>query len=179
VNSIEHINEIQSKAAKIAGLSLVLSKVLVVISNFAISFRLIVPSSVTDTGHNIMANETLFRTNIALNLIYAVAIVITMAALYQIFKPINRILALVTASCWVVVALMWCISGLNMLGALRLLGDAAYLQSFSTTQLQTLARLKLASGYDAYYIGLPFWGLASTIGSYLLFRSRYIPRAST
>ncbi|MGH9929929.1 MAG: DUF4386 domain-containing protein [Pyrinomonadaceae bacterium] len=37
--------------------------------------------------------------------------------------------------------------------------------------------MHLSSGYDAYYIGLPFWGLASTIGSYLLFRSRYIPRA--
>jgi hypothetical protein len=41
--------------------------------------------------------------------------------------------------------------------------------------LQTLARLHITS--DPYYIGLPFWGLASTICSYLWFKSRYIPRA--
>ena len=44
-------------------------------------------------------------------------------------------------------------------------------------QLQTLARLHLAASFDAYYVGLPFWGLASTVCSYLWFKSRYIPRA--
>jgi hypothetical protein len=34
----------------------------------------------------------------------------------------------------------------------------------------------LASSYDAYYVGLPFWGLASMVGSYLWLKSRYIPR---
>ena len=41
--------------------------------------------------------------------------------------------------------------------------------------MQTLARLHIS--IDAYYVGLPFWGLASTVCGYLWFKSRYIPRA--
>ena len=58
----------------------------------------------------------------------------------------------------------------------RLLGDAAYLPVFKADQLQTLARLQLSSSYDAYYVGLPLWGLTSMVCSYLWLRSRYIPR---
>jgi hypothetical protein len=73
--------------------------------------------------------------------------------------------------------MMWCVTALNTLGALRLLGDAAYLPVFKLDQLQTLARLHIATSYDAYYVGLPFWGLASTVCSYLWLKSGYIPRA--
>ncbi len=177
MTSIASIDEAQSQAARLAGFALLFSKVIVVVANFGISFRLSVPSSAVDTARNIMAHEALFRINIACNLMYAVAIIVLLAALYQLLGPVNRTLALVAASCWMIVAMMWGVSALSMLGTLRLLGDAAYLSVFETTQLQTLARLHLSSGYDAYYIGLPFWGLASTMGSYLLFRSRYIPRA--
>jgi hypothetical protein len=69
------------------------------------------------------------------------------------------------------------VTALNMLGALRLLGDAAYLPVFKADQLQTLARLQLSSSYDAYYVGQPFWGLTSLVCSYLWFRSGYIPKA--
>ena len=126
---------------------------------------------------NIMAHETLFRINIACNLIYVVSLVVLLAALYVILKPVNRNLALVAALCRLLLALMWCVTALNTLGALRLLGDAAYLPVFKLDQLQTLARLHIATGYDAYYVGLPFWGLASTVCSYLWCKSGYIPRA--
>ncbi len=171
------LDESQFKAARIAGFAFLFSKVIVVVANFGIGFRLSVPGSAVDTARNIMANETLFRINIACNLIYVVTIIVLLAALYQILRPVNRNLALVATFFWMVFALLWIVAALNMLGALRLLGNAAYLTVFETNQLQTLARLHLSLGYDAYYVGLPFWGLASTIGSYLLFRSRYIPRA--
>jgi len=150
---------------------------IVVLANYGISFRLSVPGSAGATARNIMAHETLFRLNIACNLIYLLNVVVLLTALYVILKPVNRNLALVAAFCRLVVALMWGVTALNMLGALRLLGDAAYLPVFNADQLQTLARLQLSSGYDAYYVGLPFWGLASTVCSYLWFKSRYIPRA--
>jgi len=40
-----------------------------------------------------------------------------------------------------------------------------------------MARLYLASGFDVYYVGLLFYGLASTACSYLWLKSNYIPRA--
>ena len=94
----------------------------------------------------------------------------------MILKPVNRNLALVAAFCRLVVALMWSVTALNTLGALRLLGDAAYLSVIGVDQLQTLARLH-STPATTHYVGLPFWGLASTVCSYLWFKSRYIPRA--
>ena len=177
MNPIHERGEPLSQAARIAGFALLFSKFVVVVANFGISFRLSVPDNAVDTARNIMANETLFRINIACNLVYAATIIVLLCALYQIFKPVNRTLALVGAMFWMIVALMWSVAAINMLGALRLLGNASYLPVFPTLQLQTLARLYLSASYDTYYTGLPFWGLASTIGSYLLYRSRYVPRA--
>ena len=177
MKSINEHGESLSQAARIAGFAFVFSKFVVVVANFGISFRLSIPDNAVDTARNIMANETLFRINIACNLVYAATIVVLLCALYQIFRSVSRMLALVSALFWMIVALMWSVAALNMLGALRLLGNASYLSVFPTQQLQTLARLYLSTGYDTYYTGLPFWGLASTIGSYLLYRSRYVPRA--
>ena len=177
MNSISLFDESQRKAARVAGFAFLFAMAIVVIANYGISFRLIVPGNAAETARNIMANETLFRINIACDLIYAATVVVLLAALYVILKPVDRNLALVAAFCRLVVALMWGVTALYMLGALRLLGDAAYLPVFEADQLQTMARLHLAAGYDAYYVGLPFWGLASTVCSYLWFKSRYIPRA--
>lgn len=171
------IDESQRKAARVAGFTFLFAIAIVVLANYGINFRLIVPGNAVDTARNIMAHETLFRINIACNLIYVVNIVVLLAALYVILKPVNRNLALVAAFCRLVFALMWGVTALNTLGALRLLGDAAYLPVFKADQLQTLARLHLAASFDAYYVGLPFWALASTVCSYLWFKSRYIPRA--
>ncbi len=97
-------------------------------------------------------------------------------SLYVILKPVNKNLALAAAFFRLIYALIWGIMALNTLSALRLLGDAAYLSVFKADQLQTLSKLYLSNSWDAYYVGLPFWGLASTVCSYLLLRSRYIPK---
>ena len=167
----------QHKAARVAGFTFLFAMAIVVLANYGISFRLSVPGNAAETARNIMAHEGLFRINIACNLLYAATIGVLLSSLYLILKPVNRNLALVAAFCRLVLASMWVVTALNMLGALRLLGDAPYLPVFEADQLQTLARLHLTASYDAYYVGLPFWTLASTVCSYLWFKSRYIPRA--
>ena len=177
MNSISTVDESQRKAAEVAGFTFLFAMAIVVLANYGINFRLIVPGNAAETARNIMAHETLFRINIACNLIYVATVVVLLAALYVILKPVNRNLTLVAAFCRLVFALMWCVTALNTLAALRLLGDAAYLPVFKLDQLQTLARLHIATSYDAYYVGLPFWGFASTVCSYLWFKSGYVPRA--
>jgi hypothetical protein len=170
------IDEAQRNAGRVAGFTFLFAMAIVVLANYGISFRLMVPGNAVDTARNITAHETLFRINLACNLIYVVTVLALLSALYVILKPVDRNLALVAAFCRLVFALTWGITSLNSLGALRLLGDAAYLPVFKADQLQTLARLHLASSYDAYYVGLPFWGLASMVCSYLWFKSGYVPR---
>lgn len=168
-------DESRRKAARVVGLTLLFAMVIVVLANYGINFRLVIPGNAEDTARNIAAHETLFRLNIACNLIYVVNVLILLSALYVVLKPVNRNLALIAAFCRLVYALMWAVTALNMLSALRFLDDASYLQVFGADQLQTLARLHIS--IDAYYVGLPFWGLASTVCSYLWFKSRCIPRA--
>jgi hypothetical protein len=174
--TVNAIDESQRKAARIAGFAFLFGIAIVILANYGVAFRLIVPGNAVDTARNIVTHETLFRINVACNLIYVVDVVVLLTALYVILKPANRILALVATFCRLVFALIWGITALNSLAALRLLSDAPYLSVFHADQLQTLARLYLTASFDAYYVGLPFWALASTVCGYLWFKSSYIPR---
>jgi hypothetical protein len=149
----------------------------VVFAHYGIGAHLIVAGNAAETARNIMAHERLFRINIACNLIYGAGVIVLLTALYVILKPVNRGLAFLATFCRLVYALMWVVIALNLLEVLRLLSGADYLQVFEADRLQAMMRLHLGAGFDAYYVGLLFWGLASTVCSYLWFKSRYIPRA--
>jgi len=169
------INESQQKAAKVAGFTLIFALVIVVISNYSVTFRYIVPDA-AETARNLMAHETAFRFNVFSNLIYLINLILMSTSLYLVLKPVNKNFALTAAFTRFVYASMWAIMALNTFNAIRILGDAGFLKVFETNQLESLSKLSLSSSRDAYYVGLPFWGLASTVCSYLFFKSRYIPR---
>ena len=171
------IEPAQRAAARVAGFTSLLTLPFVVFANFAIHERLIVAGNVAETARNIMAHETLFRISIACDLIYCAGIVVLLTALYVILKPLNRNLALLAAFWRLIYALMWLLMTVNLFDALRLLSGGDYLGVFEAERLQALARLSLSARFDQYYVGLLFWGLGSTVCSYLWFKSKYIPRA--
>jgi hypothetical protein len=170
------IEPAQRTAAKVAGFSGLFAMAVVVFANYGLLNPLIVPGNATETARNIVAHETQFRVAITCFLIYSASVVVLLAALYVILKPANRGLALVGALFRLVFALLWLLTTLNMLGALRLLGSATYLQVFEADRLQALARAHLGANFDAYYVGLPFFGLAATVFCYLWLKSNYIPK---
>ena len=170
------IEPAQQTAAKVAGLSCLISFAIVVAVNFGIFARLIIRGNPAETARNILAHETLFRIGVAGDILYCVGVVVLLTALYVILKPVNQNLALLAAFGRLVHGLTWLLATLNLFTALRLLRDADYSRAFGPDQVPALARLYL-SGFDAYYVGLLFWGLGATVGSYLWFKSNYIPRA--
>jgi hypothetical protein len=172
-NTIESSQRI---AAKVAGISLLFSTVIVVFANYVLLNPLIVRGNAAETARNIMAHETQFRVALTCFLAYSASVIVLLAALYVILKPVNQGLALVGALFRLVFALMWLLSTLNMLGALRLLSGASYLQIFEADRLQALARVSVAGTFDDYYIGLPFFGLAVTVCAWLWLNSNYIPK---
>jgi hypothetical protein len=171
------IDDSQRTAARVAGLSCLLTMAIVVFANYELLNPLIVPGDAAETARNIVAHERQFRIAVTCFLIYSAGVVVLLAALYVVLKPINPGLALVGALFRLVFALLWLLTALNMLGALRHLDSISYLQVFEADRLQALARLHLAANFDDYYIGLPFFGLAATVCSYLWFKSGYIPKA--
>jgi hypothetical protein len=175
--TISPINEIQRRAAVVAGFSYLITFAIVVYVNFGIFDHLIVVNSAAETAQNILKHERLFRIGITGDLIYCAGVVVLLTALYLILKPINSGLALLAAFWRLTWVLIWLVMTLNLFNALRLLSDANYLGAFETERLQALARFYLGSSFDYYYVGLLFGALASTVCGYLWFKSRYIPRA--
>jgi Domain of unknown function (DUF4386) len=175
--TISNIDNSQRAAAKVAGLSYLFTMAIVVFANYALLNPLIVPGNATETARNIVAHEIQFRITATCFLFYSAGVVVLLTALYVILKPINPGLALVGAVFRLVFALLWLLTTLNMLSALRHLGSTSYLQVFEADRLQVLARLHLAANFDDYYVGLPFFGLAATICAYLWLKSNYIPKS--
>jgi uncharacterized protein DUF4386 len=175
--TITSIDKSQRKAARVAGFICLFTMATAVYAHYVISPHLIVAGDAAATARNIMAHERLFRVNILCDLIYGAGLLVLLTALYVILKPVSRGLAVLAAFFRLVYALMWVVIALNLFDALRLLGGADYLRVFEAERLQALARLYLSRGFDAYYVGLPFYGLASTVCGYLWFKSNYIPRA--
>jgi hypothetical protein len=170
------IDDSQRRAAKIAGVTGLLAVAIVVFGNYVLLSPLIVARDAAETARNIMAHQTQARLALICFLLYSANVVVLLAALYVILKPVNRLLALVGALFRLVFALLWLLATLNLLGALRLLGTVPYLQAFQPDYVQALARLQIAANFDDYYVGLPFFGLAATICAYLWLRSGYIPK---
>ena len=164
------------RAAKIAGAAYLLTYA-PVYSWLFVYPKLIVAGDVARTASNIMAHVQLFRLTIVLDLLTVAGCVILNIALFELVAPVHRSLARLAA--------FWRLTEQAVYGAitvckfavLSVLGGAAYLQVFEPGQVQALARLFMTANSYGFWIAMWFLALGSTIYCYLLFRSRYIPRA--
>src|SRR5205814_9521664 len=146
------IDNSQRTAAKVAGVAGLLAFALVVFGNYVLLEPLLVPRNAVDTARNILAHETQFRLALICFITYGIGAIVLLSALYVIFAPVNRGLALAGALFRLVFAILWLIAPLNSLAALRLLGDAPYLKIFEPERLQALARLQIAGSFDDYHV---------------------------
>src|SRR6266446_6785161 len=121
---MDNIDNSQRTAAKVAGIAGILAFVLVVFGKYALLNPLLVPRNAVDTARNILAHQTQFRFALACFITYDIGGIVLLTALYVIFAPVNRGLALAGALFRLVFAILWLIAPLNSLAALRLLGDA-------------------------------------------------------
>ena len=112
-----------------------------VFGNYVLLNPLVVPGDAVATAQNIVAHQTQVRITLVCFLTYSLGVIVLLTALYVILKPINPGLALVGALFRLVFALLWLLAPLNLLGALRLLGNANYLQVFEPDRLQALAQI--------------------------------------
>jgi len=170
------IDSSQRSAAKVVGVAYLVTFVAVVYTRYGILGRLLTDNA-ADTARNILAQEQLFRAGIAGYLFYCVSLIVLVTALYVVLRPVSRGFALLAALWWLVWVFMWLVMSLNLFDALRLFSGADSLQAFDAERLQAVASFYLAANFDRYYVGLLFWGLASTVCACLWFKSRYIPRS--
>src|SRR5438046_7314600 len=122
--TISTIDNSQRTAAKVAGVAGLLAFGLVVFGNYVLLEPLIVPRNAVETARNILAHQTQFRLALICFVTYGIGAIVLLTALYVIFEPVNRGLALAGALFRLVFAMLWLIALLNSLAALRLFGAA-------------------------------------------------------
>jgi hypothetical protein len=163
--------------ARVAGFIYLFAMALGIFSQVFILGRVVVPGDAAATASNIMASEGEFRLGIAVDVVTFVSDVVIAWAFYELLKPIDKSLALLGAFLRIADGSILAVTTFSGLITLRLLSGVDYLQAFDASQLQSLARLFVSARGLGFDVGFVFLGLGSTVFAYLLFKSRYIPRA--
>jgi hypothetical protein len=128
------------------------------------------------TASAMQTNETLFRVGFAAGLL-AVAFHLAYTVLfYNLFRPVNRSIALLAASVSITACALQAFASLFQLAALLVVGGGSGLSGFTGQQTQDLALLLLNMNGQAFNIYLIFFGLWLIPTGYLIIRSTFFPR---
>jgi len=139
--------------ARVAGVFYLLT---LLTAGFAVLVRgkIVVFGDLASTAANILAHETFFQLGFAADLIAGACYIAVTALSFALLRPVNRSLAWVAT----IFSLMGCAVGAQ------------------ADQFQGLARFYNDTHGTGFNTGLMFFGLGSTVFSYLWFKSSYIPR---
>jgi hypothetical protein len=164
------------RLARIAG---VLYLVNIVGGAFAITVvpsMLVVKGDVAATAHNIQAHELLYRSALAAHLVVTTTNVFLAVIFYELFKVVNRRLALLDAFFILVATAVETAGLLNQFAPVVLLGDGPYGAALSPSQIQALAYLPNDLSSIDYTIHTVFFGIDILVFAYLVLRSTFLPR---
>jgi hypothetical protein len=164
------------KYARIAGILFLISFVGGSFGEFYVPSTLIVSGDPTATFNNIAAHESLFRLGFAGYLLEGFCDAALSLVLYVLLKPVHKNLALLAAFLGLISTAHFAVCEMFFFSGPMLLKNPVFLQSFSREQLNALSYLFIR--VYAYGAGLfmVFYGSASLIRGYLIYRSEYLPR---
>jgi hypothetical protein len=146
---------------------------------FAIGFvhATLFTSDPATTAANIQTHQLLYRSGLAAHVVVTVTNVPLALIFYELFKVVNRRVALLTAFFILVATTIEAAGLLNEFAALVLLGNGVQPSALPAAQLQSLASLHVHLADVHYTLYTVFFGLDILCLSYLLYRSRFLPRA--
>jgi len=166
----------QRRAARLAG-ALYISQMATGVFGFVVRSPLIARGDAARTAENIVAAERWFRLSIVTDVAVAAQVIALVWALYVLLRPVNRDLVLLGAFFRVAENAVLCAVTVNLLLALTLAKGTDYLKPVDAVQLHALARLFIGADALGYSLAFILLGIGSAIISYVLWQSRYAPRA--
>lgn len=162
--------------ARVAGVLFLLSIVGGGIGEFYIPSRLIVSADAAATAKSIIAFNSLFRIGFAAYLVEAMCDIALSLLMYVLLKPVHKHVALLAAFFGLVSTAVFAGAELFYFAPTFILGGASSLRAFSPDQLNTLVLLSVRLyGYGAG-VFMAFYGVATGIRGYLVYRSYYLPK---
>jgi hypothetical protein len=176
MNDLSNANEPVQRYARIAGVLFLLSMVAGFFGEVYVPSKLIVSGDATATARNITTFNSLFRLGFASYLVEALCDIALALIFYVLLRPVQRNLALLAAFFGIISTALYAVAELFYFAAAIILGNAEALKAFSPDQLNALALLSLKLfGYGGG-VFMVFYGVASALRGYLIFRSGYLPR---
>jgi hypothetical protein len=137
---------------------------------------LVVEGDLAATAQNIQTHELLYRSGLAAHLVVTTTNVGLAVIFYELFKVVNRRLALLNAFFILVATAIEAAGLLHQFTPLVLLGNGPYGSALSPSQLQALAYLPGDLASIDYTIHTVFFGLDILVFAYLVLRSAFLPR---
>ena len=138
--------------------------------------RLVVHGNAAATAYNIQAHELLYRLGFVVEAFYCVCNVPLILILYNLFKVVNKNVALMMVFFGLVANAIEGVSLLAHLAPLVLLGGGHYLSAFTAEQLQAAAYLSVQFFEHGFAISLVFFGFDCFTMAYLIVHSKFLPR---
>lgn len=162
--------------ARIAGALVLISMVAGGFGESYVPARLFATGDAAATARNLTAFEWLLRLGVASYLVEATCDVSLALLFYALLRATNRDLALLSAFFGLVGTAVFAVGEVFLLAAPIMLGDSGYLKPFSPGQLNSLV-LVWARFYGLFGgVSIAFYGAATALRGYLIFRSGYLPR---
>jgi hypothetical protein len=136
----------------------------------------IVSNDAAATATNILANEPLFRSGTAANLISTAFYVAATLLVYELLKPVNRTVSLLAAFFSLVGCAVWAVGFFFEFAPFVLLKGAPYLSVYTVEQLQAQSLMLLKLSGQASNVAVVFFGLHCLLVGYLILKSGFLPR---
>jgi hypothetical protein len=162
--------------ARIAGALYLIVIVGGIFAEIFVRGRLVVHGDAAATAHNIQAHELLYRLGFVVEVFYCVCNVPLILILYNLFKVVNKNVALMMVFFAFVVDAIESVSLLAHFAPLLLLGAGHYLTAFTAEQLQAAAYLSVQLFEHGFAICLVFFGFDCLTMAYLIVHSKFLPR---
>ena len=147
-----------------------------IIGQAVIADRLIVADDATQTAANIIADRSLYRLAFTIFMIEMAAQVAAIAMFYDLLKPVDRSVARLAAIMGLVGAGMKTFARAFYYMPLVLLSGAPWLSALEPAQLAVLSLVSVRINVQGAAIALVFFGLASLLQGWLVYRSGFLPR---
>ena len=150
----------------------------IVLGAFAIGVvpAMLIVSDLAKTAHNIQTHETLYRLSLAAHVVVTVTNVPMALIFYELFKVVNRRLALLDVFFILVATAIEAAGILDEFTPLALMHSKDYANALSVQQMQALAHVPGDLSSVDYSIYGIFYGFDILCVAYLVRRSTFLPR---
>jgi hypothetical protein len=164
------------RTARQAGLLYLALSILAMIGYFYLRPRFVISGDPAATARNILANETLYRAGILIDVTGQILFILVVVALYRLFSDVDRtqtriMVALVATG----IAAQFASFVFNTAPLIFLSGSDS-LSAFSRPQLETLAYTSLSMAGREGQLLTSIWGLWLFPFAVLTIRSGFLPR---